>query len=225
MSKNAKIILVDDNEEMSTFLKMELECEGYQVEVAKDGVQGLTKIRQSAPDLVILDWEMPQMSGVDVCRRLRQNSNVPILMVTAKKELKERVEGLDSGANDYLIKPFELDELLARVRALLRLNKPVQKMEIRFSDISLNLQTYEVKCSGEILDLSRKEFDLLYFFMQNPNQVLTKSQIYEKVWGWDADGNEKAVEVYVHSLRNKLEKNEMAHLIQTKRGVGYILKE
>jgi DNA-binding response OmpR family regulator len=225
VSKNAKIILVDDNNEMSTFLKMELECEGYQVEVAIDGVQGLTKVRQFEPDLVILDWEMPQMSGVDVCRRLRQNSNVPILMVTAKKELKERVEGLDSGANDYLIKPFELDELLARVRALLRLNKPVQKNEIKFSSLIVNLQTCEVQCAGEVLDLSRKEFDLLYFFMQNPNQLLTKSQIYEKVWGWDADGNEKAVEVYVHSLRNKLEKNGMAHLIHTKRGMGYILKE
>jgi DNA-binding response OmpR family regulator len=225
VNKKPIIVLVDDNDEMSVFLKMELECEGYQVEVAKDGQQGLVKIRQFEPDLVILDWEMPKMSGVDVCRRLRQSSEVPILMVTAKKNLKERVEGLDAGANDYLIKPFELEELLARVRALLRASKPAAKKEIKFSDILINLETFEVSCSGEKLDLSRKEFDLLYYFLQNPNKVLTKSQIYETVWGWDADGNEKAVEVYVHSIRNKLEKNGLAHLIQTKRGMGYILKE
>jgi DNA-binding response OmpR family regulator len=225
VENKSKIVLVDDNDEMSVFLKMELECEGYEVIVAKDGQDGLLKIRQLEPDLVILDWEMPKMGGVDVCRRLRQSSDVPVLMVTAKKDLKERVEGLDSGANDYLVKPFELDELLARVRALLRLKKPSQKTEIKFSDISLNLQTYEVSCSGELLDLSRKEFDLLFYLMQHPNQVLSKTQIYENVWGWDADGSEKAVEVYVHSLRNKLAKNGRAHLIQTKRGVGYILKE
>jgi two-component system response regulator MprA len=225
-SKKKKIIIVDDNEEIAAFLGFELANEGYEVDIAKDGLKGLMLIRQSNPDLIILDWEMPKMSGIEVCRRIRESSDIPILMLTAKKSLNEKVEGLDTGANDYLIKPFQLAELLARIRALLRQNKSApEKKKLVFANLLLDIQTYEVFFDDNKLDLSPKEFDILCLFMQNPRQVLSKANIYEKVWGWDSDGNENAIEGYVHSLRGKLEKEGQQRLIHTRRGAGYILNE
>lgn len=224
MNKKYKIVLVEDNTDTSEFLKMELEDAGYEVETARDGQQGALKIKQFLPDLVILDWEMPIMNGIELCKYLRRNSNVPILMITAKKEIKERVEGLDSGANDYLIKPFDYEEFLARVRSLIRASKPVEKVDIEFDKITINTKTHDVFVSGQKIDLSKKEFDLLQYFMNHPNQILSKSQIYEKVWGWDVEGSENSVEVYVHSLRSKIEVNNQNRVIHTKRGIGYIMK-
>jgi DNA-binding response OmpR family regulator len=225
MTQKYKIVLVEDNIDTAAFLQMELEDAGYEVEIARDGQQGAVKIRQAAPDLVILDREMPVMNGIELCKYLRRSSDVPILMVTARREINERVEGLDAGANDYLVKPFASEELLARVRALIRSTKAFQKVEMQMDDLTLNTQTCEVRRSGEIIELSRKEYDLLQYFLSNPNQVLSKSQIFESVWGWESDGNEGSVEVYVHSLRGKLEKNNPERIIHTKRGIGYILKK
>lgn len=221
-----KIVLVDDNEEISTFLNFELSHEGYNVEYAKDGIQGLNLIRKTNPDLIILDWEMPNMSGIEVCRRIRKDLNTPILMLTAKKTLQDKVEGLDTGATDYLTKPFELDELMARIRALLRRNnQPVKETDaLVFENIKIDKKTHEVFVNNKIVELSPKEFELLSLLLQNPRQVLSKSYIYEKVWGWDSDGNESAVEVYIHSLRAKLEKESKQRMIHTKRGAGYILR-
>ncbi len=224
MADKKNIVLVEDNKEAAAFLKVELEYEGYNVQHAKDGQQGLMLIRESNPDLVIMDWEMPNMTGVEVCRRLRQSSNVPVLMLTAKTTLQNKVEGLDSGANDYLLKPYELEELLARIRVLLRNNKPAPKTIYKFESLEINSQTCEVHLGDNLMELSKKEYELLFYLIQHPNQVLSKSQIYEKVWGWDSEGNENAVEIYIHNLRNKLEKFGDYNYIHTKRGMGYILK-
>ncbi|MFN8673901.1 MAG: response regulator transcription factor [Candidatus Sericytochromatia bacterium] len=224
MKKN-KVMLVEDNVDTAEFLQMELEDAGYEVQIAKDGQQGAVKIRKFEPDIVILDWEMPVMNGVELCKYLRRTSNVPILMVTAKKEVKERVEGLDSGANDYLVKPFDSEELLARVRALIRASKPIEKVELQFEDIILNTQKHEVFIQSKQIELSKKEFDILHYFMVHQNQVLSKTQIYESVWGWDGEGSENSVEVYVHSLRNKLESTGYQRVLHTKRGIGYIMKK
>lgn len=225
MSHHPLILIVEDNEEIGPFVSMELESEGYRVELATDGQTGLMKFRQLEPDLLILDWELPRMSGVELCRRVRQSSHVPILMLTAKKEVIDRVTGLDAGANDYLVKPFELDELLARVRAQLRSRERTALTALVFADLEMNLRIHEVSRGPRKLELSPKEFDLLKYLMQHPRQVLSKTQIFERVWGWDADGGESSVEVYVHSLRNKLESGGEARLIQTRRGVGYLLQE
>lgn len=219
------ILIVEDNDEIGPFVAMELESEGYRTELATDGLNGLMKFRQLSPDLLILDWEMPKMSGLDVCRRVRQSSHVPIIMLTAKQTVNDKVDGLDAGANDYLSKPFELDELLARVRVQLRNHQPAELSLLVFEDLEMNLQTHEVERAGQKLELSPKEFELLKYFLEHPRMVLSKSQIFERVWGWDAEGGENAVEVYVHSLRGKLEQGQQARLIHTKRGVGYILRE
>ncbi|MFN4152065.1 MAG: response regulator transcription factor, partial [Candidatus Sericytochromatia bacterium] len=173
MDKKHKIVVVEDNVDTATFLQMELEDSNYEVIIAKDGQQGAIKIKQENPDLVIMDWEMPVMNGLELCKYIRRTSNVPILMLTARKEVKDKVEGLDSGANDFLSKPFDSDELLARVRSLIRSSKPFEKTEIEFENILINTKTCDVYCSGHLLDLSKKEFDLLLYFMNNQNQVLS----------------------------------------------------
>lgn len=219
------ILIIEDNQEIGPFVAMELESEGYRVELASDGQNGLMKFRQLAPDMLILDWDLPRLSGVEICRRVRQSSHVPVLMLTAKHSVQERVEGLDAGANDYLTKPFELDELLARVRAQLRSRQAAPLSQLVFQNLEMNLQTHEVRRGERRLELSPKEFELLRYLMEHPRQVLSKSQIYETVWGWDGEGGENSVEVYVHSLRAKLEAEQQPRLIQTRRGVGYLLQQ
>ncbi|HEY9839381.1 MAG TPA: response regulator transcription factor [Candidatus Obscuribacterales bacterium] len=220
----ARILIVDDNVELATFNRLELEGEGYEVDLAHDGQNGLMKFRLNPPDLVVLDWEMPGMDGVEVCARMRKSSHVPILMLTAKSGVSDRVAGLDAGANDYLTKPFHLEELLARIRALLRSSRPQELEELFYEDVALNLQTHEAWRDQVKLDLSPKEFELLKSFLLSPGRVLTKSQLFEQVWGWSSDSQDNAVEVYVHSLRGKLEQGGKPRLIQTRRGVGYLLK-
>ena len=220
-----RILVVDDDPEIVSFLKRGLIYEGYNVDTAGDGTEALTKARDKEPDLVILDIMMPGIDGVEVSKRLRQASDVPILMLTAKGTVADRVDGLDSGADDYLVKPFAFDELLARVRALLRRHQTREGEVLRFSDLSLDTATREVKRGNEIVELSAQEFDLLELFIRHPRQVLLRDKIYERVWGYDFDGLSNVIEVYVSYLRSKLEASGKPRLIHTVRGVGYVLKE
>ena len=219
------ILVVDDDPEIVSFIKRGLIYEGSSVDTAVDGTEALTKARDKEPDLVILDIMMPGLDGVEVSKRLRQASDVPILMLTAKGAVADRVEGLDSGADDYLVKPFAFDELLARVRALLRRRQPREGEVLRFSDLSLDTATREVKRGNEIIELTAQEFDLLELLMRHPRQVLIRDRIYERVWGYDFDGESNVIEVYVSYLRSKLEASGKPRLIHTVRGVGYVLKE
>ena len=219
------ILVVDDDLEIVSFIKRGLIYEGYSVDTAVDGTEALTKARDKEPDLVILDIMMPGLDGVEVSKRLRQASDVPILMLTAKGTVADRVEGLDSGADDYLVKPFAFDELLARVRALLRRRQPREGEVLRFSDLSLDTATREVRRGNEVIELTAQEFDLLELFMRHRRQVLNRDRIYDRVWGYDFGGESNLIEVYVSYLRSKLEASGRPRLIHTVRGVGYVMKE
>lgn len=222
----ANIVIVEDEEKLARFIEMELTCEGYQVTVANDGLSGLTQIRGTNPDLVILDWLMPGMTGVEVCRRLRQTgSKVPVILLTAKDDVSDRVAGLDAGADDYLIKPFSIEELLARIRAHLRRTQDDETEVLRFEDLTLNRQTREVKRGERSIELTAKEFDLLEYLLSYPRQVITRDRILEEVWGYDFMGDSNIIEVYIRYLRLKLESESEKRLIQTVRGVGYVLRE
>lgn len=223
--ENIHILLIEDEKEIARFIELELGCEGYKVEVAPDGMQGLIAARQNNPDLIILDWMLPQMNGIEICKRLRQTSDVPIIMLTAKVDYSDRVEGLDAGANDYLIKPFNLDELLARVRVQLRNSKTSNKTRFQFLDLILDTQTREITRGENKIILSPKEFDLLLLFLSSPKHVLTREKILENVWGWDFEGEDNVLEVYMHNLREKIEINNLPRILHTIRGVGYVLRE
>ena len=220
-----RILVVDDDPEIVSFLKRGLIYEGYSVNAAGDGTEALTKSREKEPDLVILDIMMPGIDGVEVSKRLRQASDVPILMITAKGTVADKITGLDSGADDYLVKPFAFDELLARVRALLRRRQPREGEVLRFSDLSLDTATREVRRGNEVIELTAQEFDLLELFMRHRRQVLNRDRIYDRVWGYDFGGESNLIEVYVSYLRSKLEASGRPRLIHTVRGVGYVMKE
>ncbi|MBT3362783.1 MAG: response regulator transcription factor [Chloroflexi bacterium] len=219
------ILVVDDDPGIVSFVKRGLEYEGYTIGTAVDGDEALKTFTETNPDLVILDVMMPGMDGIEASKRLRQTSDVPILMLTAKGTTADKIAGLESGADDYLIKPFEFDELLARVRALLRRPRPQKESQLQFEDISLNTTTREVWRGSDAVELSAQEFDLLELFMRHPRQVLTRNVIYENVWGYDFDGESNVIDVYVRYLRSKLEISGKARLIHTVRSVGYVLKE
>ncbi|UCC60489.1 MAG: response regulator transcription factor [Dehalococcoidia bacterium] len=223
--RTMRILVVDDDPEIVSFVKRGLIYDGYDVDTAGDGSEALAKALEVEPDLVILDIMMQGIDGIEVSRRLRQAGDVPILMLTAKGTVADKVAGLDSGADDYLVKPFSFDELLARVRALLRRRQPREGEILRFSDLSLNTATREVRRGNEIIDLTVQEFDLLEYFIRHPRQVLGRDRIYEKVWGYDFGGESNVIEVYVSYLRSKLEAGDMPRLVHTVRGVGYVLKE
>ena len=220
-----RILVVDDDPEIVSFVRRGLAYEGYSVDTAGDGTEALAKAHDREPDLVILDIMMPGIDGIEVSKRLRQAGDVPILMLTAKGTVADRVAGLDSGADDYLVKPFAFDELLARVRALLRRRQPREGELLRFSDLSLNTVTREVKRGKEAIGLTAQEFDLLELFLRHPRQVLKRDLIYERVWGYDFSGESNVIEVYVRYLRSKLEAGGQPRLIHTVRGVGYVLRE
>lgn len=220
------ILLVEDEEKLAKFVQMELSYEGYDVKVANDGLAGLMTARDVEPDLVILDWMMPGMSGVEVCRRLRSTgSKVPVILLTAKDGVQDRVEGLDAGADDYVVKPFSIEELLARVRAHLRRNQPGEDEALQFDDLSLNRKTREVFRGDRAIELTAKEFDLLDYLLDHPRQVITRDRILEEVWGYDFMGDSNIIEVYIRYLRLKLEAEGEKRLIQTVRGVGYVLRD
>lgn len=220
-----RILVVDDDPEIVSFVRRGLAYEGYKVDTAADGSEALAKAREKEPDLVILDIMMPGIDGIEVSKRLRQGGDVPILMLTAKGTVADKVVGLESGADDYLVKPFAFDELLARVRALLRRRQPREEETLRFSDLSLNTATREVKRGNDPIELTAQEFDLLELFIRHPRQVLKRDLIYERVWGYDFEGESNVIEVYIRYLRSKLEVRDKPRLIHTVRGVGYVMKE
>ena len=220
-----RILVVDDDPEIVSFVRRGLAYEGYKVDTAADGSEALAKARRKEPDLVILDIMMPGIDGIEVSKRLRQGGDVPILMLTAKGTVADKVVGLESGADDYLVKPFAFDELLARVRALLRRSQPGEEETLRFSDLSLNTATREVKRGNDPIELTAQEFDLLELFIRHPRQVLKRDLIYERVWGYDFEGESNVIEVYIRYLRSKLEVRDRPRLIHTVRGVGYVMKE
>jgi two-component system, OmpR family, response regulator MprA len=220
------ILVVDDDSSLRTALDRALKLEGYRVSFAHDGRQALQMMTGGAQDAVILDLGLPLMDGLEVCRRVRERGDrTPVLMLTARDAVTDRVEGLDAGADDYLVKPFALDELLARLRALLRRTTATPSESVlKFGEVVLDLQTMEVRRGQRELQLTRTEFRLLELFMRNPRVVLTRSRIFEEVWGYDFGASSNALEVYVSYLRRKLESDGEARLIHTVRGVGYTLR-
>lgn len=222
----AHILVVEDEVKLARFVELELSYEGYQVSVTHDGLAGLTAARESHPDLVILDWMLPGLSGLEICRRLRATGDkVPIILLTAKDEISDRVVGLDAGADDYVVKPFSIEELLARVRAHLRRNHEEDPDVLQFEDLSLNRRTHEVHRGKRLIELTAKEFDLLDYLLIHSRQVVTRDRILEQVWGYDFMGDSNIIEVYIRYLRLKLEINNEKRLIQTVRGVGYVLRD
>jgi len=224
-----KILVVDDERAVRESLRRALELEGYEIALAGDGNEALSTLGRDEPqpDAVILDVLMPGVDGLEVCRRLRAAGNhVPVLMLTARDEVENRVAGLDAGADDYVTKPFALEELLARVRALLRRASDTDGGEtLGFADVSLDLGTREVRRSGRLIELTRTEFALLELFLRNPRQVLTRSIIFERVWGYDFGFASNSLDVYIGYLRRKTEAGGEPRLIHTVRGVGYALRE
>ena len=220
-----RILVIEDEVKITDFLRRGLSYEGYGVDIAHDGEAGLVKARDDPPDLVVLDIMLPGLDGLEVCRRLRTESDVPILMLTAKDAVPDRVAGLNSGADDYLVKPFAFDELLARIRALLRRHQPVEQQVLRFADLTLNQATRRVVRGKRQIELTAKEYNVLELFMRHARQVLTRDIIYERIWGYDFGGESNIIEVYVRYLRTKLEAGGEPRLIHTVRGVGYVLRE
>jgi two-component system response regulator MprA len=223
-----RVLVIDDDEKITSMLRRSLAFEGYSVMTANNGTDGLRQMMAAEPDLIILDIMMPHMDGWEVCRRVRESgSSVPILMLTARDEVADRVKGLDLGADDYLVKPFALEELLARVRSLLR--RSAEKTEakpnrLQVDDLTLDLDTREVFRDGHLIELTTKEFELLHLFMQNPKRVLSRDTIMEKIWGYDYSGESNVLEVYIALLRQKLEEHGGKRIIQTVRGAGYVLR-
>lgn len=217
--------MIEDDEQILKFLKRGLAYEGYEVDTAIDGPSGLAIARDNPPDLVVLDLMLPGMDGLEVCRRLRAGGPVPILILTAKDTVTDRIQGLDMGADDYMVKPFELDELLARIRALLRRAQPAQPQILRFADLTLDTGARQAKRGERVISLTAKEYELLELFMRNPRQVLDRDTIFDRVWGYDFGGASNIIEVYVRYLRQKLEEGGAPRLIHTVRGMGYVLRE
>jgi two-component system response regulator MprA len=225
MATGEHILVVEDERQIAELLRRGLIYEGYSVEVATDGEAGLAAARDRPPDLVLLDLMLPGIDGLTVCSRLRAASDVPILVLTARDAVPDRVAGLDAGADDYVVKPFSFDELLARIRALLRRRQPQAAMEtLTFSDLKLSPATHEVFRGDRRIELTAREFELLTLLMEHPRQVLTRDVLYDRIWGYDFGGESNIIEVYIRYLRAKLEEGGEPRLIQTVRGVGYALR-
>jgi two-component system response regulator MprA len=220
------ILVIEDDQAIRDLLRRGLAYENFKVTIAADGLSGLASARDNPPDLIILDWMMPGLDGLEVCRRLRAASDVPILMLTAKDSTSDLVLGLETGADDYITKPFKFPELIARINALLRRATPSNKPEIlRYSDLTLDTGTRLAKRSQRQFELTAKEYDLLEYFMRNPRQVLQREQILDRVWGYDFGGESNVLEVYIRYLRQKTEASNESRLIHTVRSVGYVLRE
>jgi two-component system response regulator MprA len=225
MATKPHVLVVDDDSRIAASVRRALLYEGYDVDVAHDGRSGLDSALGQAPDLVVLDVMLPDIDGMEVCRRLRADSDVPILMLTARDATADRVSGLDTGADDYLVKPFAHEELLARVRALLRRRAPAAGRILHFADLSMDTAAHTVARGRREVELTAQEFALLQYFLMHPRQVLTRTQLLDAVWGFDAETTSNVVDVYVGYVRGKLEEGDGPRLIQTIRGVGYILRE
>lgn len=221
-----RILVVDDDAAVAKSLDRALRLEGYQVETVGDGTAALRTLTLSPPDAVVLDLGLPDLDGIEVCRRLRlAGDDTPVLMLTARDAVNDRVQGLDAGADDYLVKPFALVELLARLRALLRRRAGTEGEVLRFGDLSLDLATREARRGERTFSLTRIEFDLLELFLRHPRQVLTREVILDRVWGYNFDSGTNSLAVYVGYLRRKTEEGGEPRCIHTVRGVGYVLRE
>ena len=221
-----KVLIVDDDQRLLKMLLRTLIYEGFDVVTANDGQEALLQVYNERPDVIVLDWMMPKRDGVGVLIALREDKNdTPILMLTARDAVQDRVEGLDRGADDYLVKPFATDELIARVRALLRRTGKGKIEKLTYSDLSLDPSSREAYRGSRVFTLTPTEYDLLLLFLRHPRQVLERKQILTRVWGYDFVGDDNIIEVYVGYLRKKLEANGELRLIQTVRGVGYVLRE
>ena len=219
------ILVIEDEKQMAMFVEMELKHEGYQVEVAHDGREGLRKAQSKEYDMLLLDVMLPLLNGIEVCKEIRKSSKVPIIMLTAKGEISDKVLGLDVGANDYLTKPFAIEELLARIRVYER-NKYKKDGgdEIRVKDIVMDKKQHQVFRAGKSIELTKKEYDLLEMLLINKNIVLTREQLIEKIWGYDYFGETNVVDVFIRYLRSKIDDGFEEKLITTVRGIGYIIK-
>lgn len=215
-----EILVIEDDDAISDLLRRGLTYEGYRVAVAQDGTAGLRLARDAPPDLVVLDLMLPGLDGLEVCRRLRAAGDVPILVLTARGTVSDRIAGLDSGADDYMVKPFSIDELLARVRALLRRKGPQEENELAFADVRMDLKSHEVRRGDRLIHLTAKQYELLEYFLRYPRQVLSAEMIYAHVWGSTYDSN--VVQVFIRNLRQALGEPDLIHTI---RGAGYVLKE
>ena len=221
-----RVLIVEDDTQVRTALARALNFEGYEVETAADGAEGLEKVLTGAPDAIVLDVMMPHVDGLEATRRLRARGDAtPVLMLTARHEVSDRVAGLDAGADDYLVKPFALEELLARLRALLRRAEPETSEIMRVGDLTLDPATREVRRDGVQIDLTKTEFQLLELLMFNEGIVLTRETSYERIWGCDFGTSSNSLDVYIGSLRRKTEPDDKPRLIQTIRGVGYVIRE
>ncbi|MBP0725392.1 response regulator transcription factor [Bacillus sp. RG28] len=221
-----KILVIEDEKELAKFIQLELEYEGYQVTVENDGRDGLNKALGEDFDLILLDLMLPSLSGTEICRRVRMNKDTPIIMITARDTVFDRISGLDSGADDYISKPFVIEELLAHMRAIFRrINKIEKNNYLVYKDLSLDPAARIVKKGDEIIDLTKKEFDMLFLFMKNVNRVLTREMLLEAVWGYDTSVETNVVDVYISYLRTKLDDKENNLYINTVRGAGYVLRK
>jgi two-component system, OmpR family, response regulator MprA len=224
MDRAARVLVVEDDDEIAQVLQRSLRLEGYEVRVAGDGEQALKAHADYVPDLVILDLGLPKIDGIDVARQLRGSDDVPILMLTARDALEARVEGLDSGADDYLVKPFDRQELLARLRALLRRRPPRGSASLVVADLALNPDTHEVRRGERAVELTQREFELLEYLMRNERIVVPRQRLLEEVWGYDPFATTNTIEVFVSNLRRKLEAGGESRLLHTIRGAGYVLR-
>lgn len=223
---NEKVLIVEDEERIARFIEMELSYEGYQVEKAFDGRTGLEKALNGNFDIIILDIMLPGLNGMEVLRRIRRSSSVPVIMLTARDTTIDKVTGLDGGADDYITKPFEIEELLARIRNALRKNKgPVQTKTLSANGLILDVEKHEASVNGTLVELTKREFDLLKYMLENKGIVMTRETLLEKVWGFDYAGETNAVDVYIRYLRSKIDEVFGVKLIHTVRGVGYVIKD
>ena len=222
-----RILIVEDEKSIARVLELELKFEGYEIGVAHTGSEGLIQFREQDWDLVLLDLMLPEIHGLDVLKRIRSSdAAIPVILLTAKNDVKDKVAGLDLGANDYVTKPFEIEELLARIRACLRLvNGNGNSSLHRFHELEMNESTRDVTRNGRAIELTPREFDLLLYLIKNPQQVLSREQVLNAVWGYDYYGDTNVIDVYIRYLRKKVDAGESSTYIQTVRGVGYVLKE
>lgn len=221
-----RILIIEDEKNIARVLELELKYEGYETAVAHTGSEGLIRFREQEWDLVLLDLMLPEIHGLDVLKRIRSaDETLPVILLTAKNDVKDKVAGLDLGANDYVTKPFEIEELLARIRANLRLAGNGSSDGHHFNELQLNEITRAVSRAGRAIELTPREFDLMLFLMKHPKQVLTREQVLNAVWGYDYFGDTNVIDVYIRYLRKKVDAGERTTYIQTVRGVGYVLKE
>ncbi|MBM6618788.1 response regulator transcription factor [Bacillus suaedaesalsae] len=223
-----RILIIEDEKNITRFLELELMYEGYEVETADNGRTGLAKALDTEWDCILLDLMLPELNGVEVCRRIRSVKTTPIIMITARDSVMDKVSGLDSGADDYIAKPFAIEELLARLRALLRRTQPnsqtTNEEMVTYRNLTLEVQARQVKKDGEIIELTKREYELLYVLMINKNIVMSRETLLNKVWGYESEVETNVVDVYIRYLRHKLDSNEAESFIQTVRGTGYVMR-